>query len=71
MPDHALFTVLRGHPDDAELAALTAVLMTLLGASGPSSEAAPGRPGAAGAPRRAPWGRAPSRRRPVVSWCAP
>ncbi|MEU4203907.1 acyl-CoA carboxylase subunit epsilon [Streptomyces sp. NPDC045470] len=71
MPDHALFTVLRGHPDDAELAALTAVLTSLLSAAGPPFPAAPGRPGTAGAPRRASWGSTPSRRRSAVSWSAP
>ncbi|MFH8349833.1 acyl-CoA carboxylase epsilon subunit [Streptomyces sp. NPDC018045] len=74
MPERALFTVLRGHPDDAELAALTAVLLALLGTPGQPAGVPPGHPGAAraaGAPHRASWGRAGSRRRSAVSWAAP
>ncbi|MEV5341274.1 acyl-CoA carboxylase subunit epsilon [Streptomyces sp. NPDC052676] len=59
------FVVVRGRPDSAELAALTAVLLTRLRtahAEAPSE--------ADGAAARAGWD-APRRRRPRVGWTAP
>lgn len=73
MPEHIFFTVLRGHPDEAELAAVTTVLMAVLrDRARPVSDAGTSA-GArdAGAPGRASWGVARPRRRPAVSWSAP
>lgn len=72
MPEHTFFTVLRGHPDDTELAALAAVLavLRLSGQSAAGADtAAPVR--GAEAPRRASWHAARFRQRPAVSWSAP
>jgi hypothetical protein len=55
------FTVVRGQPDAAELAALTAVLLTVL--ARPHGEP-PRRP-------RAPWAHNRRRFRPPAAWSAP
>jgi hypothetical protein len=60
------FTVVRGEPDDLELAALTAVLLARLRAGDPAG----GEPGEHEEPApRAPWG-TPRRHRPRVGWTA-
>jgi hypothetical protein len=70
MSEHTLFTVERGQPDETELAVLTAVLMAVLRDAGQPAGRA-GTSAFGGAPRRATWGAARSRRIPAVSWAAP
>ncbi|WP_244417470.1 acyl-CoA carboxylase subunit epsilon [Streptomyces hygroscopicus] len=66
MANDIRFTVVRGRPDEAELAAVTAVLLAVLRAG---QEAGPG----AGEPLppRAGWGRAHGPRRSPVGWSTP
>ncbi|MEU7166069.1 acyl-CoA carboxylase subunit epsilon [Streptomyces morookaense] len=62
MPEQTFLTVVRGHPDEAELAAVTVVLLARLSAAGPAG---------ARTPRRALWGRSRFRPCSAVTWAAP
>ncbi|MEU6847620.1 acyl-CoA carboxylase subunit epsilon [Streptomyces sp. NPDC046716] len=62
-----VFAVVRGRPDEVELAALTAVLLVRLRGSSAPDDA---QEAAAGAAPRAPWS-ARRRPRPRVGWSAP
>ncbi|WP_095757308.1 acyl-CoA carboxylase epsilon subunit [Streptomyces xinghaiensis] len=64
MANETRLTVVRGRPDEAELAAVTAVLLARLrGARGPDAEPPP-------PPPRAGWGPGSDRFRPPVTWSA-
>jgi hypothetical protein len=69
MSEHKLLKVVRGQPDETELAAVTAVLLARLRACGypAGPDAASGKT----APRRAEWGQARFGHRSAVAWSAP
>ncbi|MEU9483303.1 acyl-CoA carboxylase subunit epsilon [Streptomyces decoyicus] len=66
MANDIRFTVVRGRPDEAELAAVTAVLLAVL-RSGEAAGPGAGEP----LPPRAGWGRAHGPRRSPVGWSTP
>ncbi|MET7800285.1 acyl-CoA carboxylase epsilon subunit [Streptomyces decoyicus] len=66
MANDIRFTVVRGRPDEAELAAVTAVLLAALRA-GEAAGPGTGEP----LPPRAGWGRAHGPRRSPVGWSTP
>ena len=68
MSEHAFLRVVRGQPDEIELAAVTAVLLARLRAGGHPAEPDPAAGGTA--PRRAGWGAGRFRHRSAVPWSA-
>ena len=73
MPEHTLFTVRRGNPDETELAVLTTVLLAVVRALGQPADCAGASAPVQGGevPGRASWGATRSGHRPAVSWSAP